>query len=87
MDLQTRLTSHVFRYDEDSLVSLAGQRNPIVEELMGKLSAEQQRLERLLPDPPPGYHWVWEIQSHGGLNLASSSGVIQYRIVYKLKEF
>ncbi|AUX82880.1 hypothetical protein PBI_RACCOON_44 [Microbacterium phage Raccoon] len=85
MDLRTRLTSHVFRYDEASLVSAIGKPSPLAKDLNDKLAAEQQRLERLLPDPPPGYHWVWEIQT--SQDNARFFGSVQYRVVYKLQEF
>jgi hypothetical protein len=84
MYLGTRLTSHTLKVDEESLVSQ--QANEIIMDLKVKLSAEDARLRRLLPDPPPGFRWVYELQSHVDRDPFRDNEV-QYRIIYKLQEF
>lgn len=78
-----RMASHTFKYDEDELAALAGHTSPAVEELVAKLSAEDARLRRLLPDPPVGHRWVQEIQRSERNPMEYT---VRFRVVYYLKK-
>ncbi len=56
----TSLRSHTISVPEEDLLAQAGVTGRAVEELLWKLNAEHERLLRLLPDPPVGYHWEFE---------------------------
>ncbi|QYW01505.1 hypothetical protein SEA_STORMBREAKER8_43 [Microbacterium phage Stormbreaker8] len=57
--------------------------NGIIQSLVDKLNAEMARLHRLLPEAPPGFHWVFEEQRSEDL----VNNVIHFRMVATLKEF
>lgn len=76
------MRSHTLRVSEEDLLAQAGQTSPAIQELMEKLSAEDQRMRRLLPDPPAGHQWVFDIQRHDDL----MSYRAEFRVVYRLKE-
>jgi len=78
----TRLRSHTIDIDEYDLAAQVGSTSVAVRELGWKLNAEQERLMRLLPDPPVGYHWEFEhLRSE---NLADYA--IHFQVVAQLKE-
>ncbi|AUX83194.1 hypothetical protein PBI_BALSA_43 [Microbacterium phage Balsa] len=85
MDLGKRFSSHVLKYDEENLLSNDCQ-NVLFQDMQAKLLAEQQRLERLLPDPPPGYHWVWGTSMETKLGVLTRDQV-QITGTYTLEEF
>lgn len=52
-------------------------------DIVWKLKAEQERLMRILPDAPEGWHWALEMQQYETLGFTTS---IIYRVVAELKE-
>jgi hypothetical protein len=56
----------------------------LIDELMEKLRAEDARLRRLLPAPPPGLEWHGELQASDAMSF--ERGTTQYRIVYRLEK-
>lgn len=78
----TSLRGHTINVDEQDLVARAGHTSAADHELVWKLNAEQERLMRLLPDPPVGYHWDFETHRTDDW----PAYVIHFRMVAVLKE-
>lgn len=75
------LKGHTIELDERELAYSPS--NGIIQGLVDKLNAEMARLQRLLPDPPPGYYWTFEEQRFEDL----SQNKIMFRMVATLKEY
>jgi len=75
------LKGHTLELDTDELTFSPA--NGIIQSLVEKLNAEMARLQRLLPDPPPGYYWTFEEQRFEDL----SQNKIMFRVVATLKEY
>jgi hypothetical protein len=75
-----RLKGHQLEISEQDLADIGPSAH--VKLLVEHLNAEQERLMRLLPDPPEGFHWDFEIQQHHDFikNMA------YFRTVATLKE-
>lgn len=74
-----RLTSHVFELTDEQLMDRMGDS---VGELTAKLAAENERMLRLLPDPPHGYRWEGEVE----INTEDiARDMIKARVVYRSK--
>jgi len=72
--------SHVFSLRPEDLVD--GSVRSVVSGLAGRLLAEQERLSRLIPDAPVGYHWEYEVERHDDL----MSNQVMFRMRAKLRE-
>ncbi|WIC89602.1 hypothetical protein SEA_GARDENB_44 [Microbacterium phage GardenB] len=75
------LKGHTLELDEQELSYSPA--NGIIQSLVEKLNAEMARLQRLLPEPPPGYYWSFEEQRSEDL----MNNKIMFRMVATLKEF
>jgi hypothetical protein len=75
------LKGHTIELDEHELVYSPS--NGIIQGLVDKLNAEMARLQRLLPEPPPGYYWTFEEQRSEDV----MHNKIMFRMVATLKEF
>lgn len=73
--------SFTFKVTEEDLLS-----QPIpsmLNDLTEKLRAEDDRLRRLLPDPPVGKVWVADVQRMDDKGFADNS--VYFRTVYRLE--
>lgn len=59
---------------------------PMMDELMRRVTAEDARMRRLLPAPPAGYYWRGEAQSSHKLDFAHDRGDVTVRLVYRLRK-
>ncbi|QFG04712.1 hypothetical protein SEA_CHICKENKING_43 [Microbacterium phage ChickenKing] len=77
-----KLHTHTFQLTEEELMAQVGHTSQAVLELIQKLSAEDERMRRILPDPPEGFHWEqdWERCEDYPANS------VRFRITYRLKE-
>lgn len=64
--------------------------NPVrsmVDELMSKVRAEDERMRRLLPAPPRGMYWESELQSREpDYNFTRNTADVVVRLVYRLRK-
>ncbi|QFP95370.1 hypothetical protein SEA_YUUY_42 [Microbacterium phage YuuY] len=74
--------SETLSVNGEDLTSLMGHTNEAIYRLVEKLNAEQERLMRLLPEPPEGYRWEFEIERSDDLMQYRS----MFRVVARLKE-
>lgn len=59
----------------------------IVDELMAKVRAEDERMRRILPAAPPGLRWEAEIQSQEpDYNFARNAADVVVRLAYRLRK-
>lgn len=77
-----KLHTHTFQITEEQLEAQVGHTSPAVLELIWKLGAEDDRMRRILPDPPKGFYWEqdWE------RCVDYSANAVLFRITYRLKE-
>ena len=77
-----RLVSYEFeRYALELIVDRS--RLTFAQELASKLQAEQERLLRIAPDPPPGKHWRATVESSPDLPNNS----VRFRVKLSLEDF
>lgn len=76
----TRVVGHTIEVSEEDVTYAPA--NGIEAALAAKLAAEEARLWRLLPDPPAGHHWEFDIQQHEEL----PRNAIYFRVVAKLEK-
>lgn len=64
--------------------------NPVrsmVDDLMARVLAEDARMRRLLPAPPPGMRWDAELQSREpDYNFTRNTADVVVRLVYRLRK-
>lgn len=77
----TRMVSHEFVMTGAEVAD----RNPIsvADQVAWQLQMEDERLQRLLPDPPRGWYWQRDMQR---VEMPGFIDEYRYRVVYRLKE-
>ena len=75
-----RKVSHVLELtDEDLLREISV--STVIDDMRRRVDAEQQRLCRLLPDPPVGYTWVSDVEWSDDM----INNRVILRVVYRLE--
>lgn len=75
------MSSHQFEITHEDLLT-ASSLTSLMSDLARRLRAEEERLGRLVPDAPAGYHW--EADTEYSEDLLRDE--YRYRVVYRLKE-
>lgn len=75
-----RLVSHVFELDRFEMLDVP--EADLISEIHAKLAAENERLLRLLPDAPHGWHWEGDVEFSEEIG-SNFSGEIKARVVYR----
>lgn len=75
-----RKVSHVLELTDEELLQQISV-STVIDDMRRKVQAEEQRLSRLLPDPPIGYIWVSDIEWTNDM----VNNRILMRVVYRLE--
>lgn len=75
-------TSETLTVNEEDLAAQVGHTSETVYRLVEKMNAEQERLMRLLPEPPEGYRWEFDWERSEDLPALQ----VRFRVVARLKE-
>lgn len=75
-----RMTSYIFDIKAEELIQETRPK-VLIKGLMCKPAAEDARLQRLLPDAPPGYRWEGHTEYSEDLLRFSFKALVVYRLV------